>query len=61
MIRFPANTTLAVKAGDLNENVNAAPNADVNIIGVEPELTVADMVKIVDESRISCVFCADSK
>lgn len=61
MIRFPKNTSIKLKQGDLLENVNNERNTDVNIFTIEQGMKIGDMVKIVNESRISAVFCADSE
>ncbi|MCK0146567.1 amino acid permease [Arenibacter sp. F26102] len=60
MIRFPKNTSINIQQGDLLENVVKQKNTDVNIFNIEPGMTIHDMVNIVNESRISAVFCADS-
>lgn len=61
MVRFPKSTTITVKQGDLIKNVVNERNTDVNIFNVESGMTVEDMVKIVSQSRISAIFCADSE
>lgn len=61
MIRFPKNTSVSLKKGDLLENVNKERNTDVNIFSVEQGMTVEDMVKIVNQTKISAIFCADSE
>lgn len=61
MVRFPKNTFISIKQGGLLENVNKERNTDVNIFNVEQGMTVADMVNIVNQSRISAVFCVDSE
>lgn len=61
MVRFPHNTTILVNNGDLLENIKKERNTDVNIINIEPGMNVEEMVRIVNESRISAVFCADSE
>jgi len=61
MVRFPNDTTILVKQGDLLENIKKERNTDVNIINIEPGMMVGEMVRIVNESRISAVFCADSE
>lgn len=61
MIRFPKNTSIKLKQGDLLENVNNERNTDVNIFTIEQGMKIGDLVKIVNESRISAVFCADSE
>ncbi|NNK79915.1 MAG: hypothetical protein HKO93_00330, partial [Flavobacteriales bacterium] len=60
MIRFPKNTTISLKKGDLLENVIQERSADVNIFSIEPGMKAADMINIVNQSRISAIFCADS-
>jgi amino acid transporter len=61
MVRFPKNSSITVKQGDLIENVVRERNPDINIFNIEPGMSVEDMVKIVDQSRISAIFCADSE
>jgi hypothetical protein len=60
MIRFPKNTAISLKKGDLLENVNKERNTDINIFNIENGMKIEDMVTIVNQSRISAVFCADS-
>ena len=60
MIRFPNKTTISVKNGNLLDNVKKYRNADVNIFSVDTDMTTADMISIVYESRISGIFCVDS-
>lgn len=61
MVRFPKSTTISIKKGELLENVNKERNTDVNIFNIEQGMSVDDMVKIVNQSRISAIFCADSE
>lgn len=60
MVRFPKRTTIKIHEGNLPENVAKEKNADVNIFNIEPGVTIDDMVKIVNDSRISAIFCSDS-
>jgi hypothetical protein len=60
MVRFPKHTTIKTHHGNLLENVVKEKNADVNIFNIEQGVTIDDMVKIVNESRISAIFCSDS-
>ena len=60
MVRFPNKTNISVKKGDLLSNVKKHRNADVNIFSVDSEMTILDMITIVNESRISAIFCVDS-
>lgn len=60
MIRLPKNATITMKQGALTVNVITERNTDINIFNIEQGMTVEDMVKIVTQSRISAIFCADS-
>ena len=60
MIRFPKKTNISVMHGDLLGNVKNYRNADVNIFSVDPNMSTVDMINIVNESRISGIFCIDS-
>ncbi len=60
MVRFPKNTTIAINQGELLDNVIRERNTDVNIFNVEEGMLVEDMVKLVNHSRISAIFCVDS-
>ena len=61
MVRFPKSTTISIKKGDLLENVIKERNSDVNIFNIEEGMTVKDMVEMVNKSRISAIYCADSE
>jgi hypothetical protein len=41
--------------------VSTFRNTDVNIISIDAHMRIADMVNMVNSSRISAVFCADSE
>ncbi|WP_430933708.1 amino acid permease [Saccharicrinis sp. 156] len=60
MVRFPKNTTISINQGELLDNVIRERNTDVNIFNVEEGMLVEDMVKLVNHSRISAIFCVDS-
>lgn len=60
MIRFPNKTNISVKQGNLLSNVKKYRNADVNIFSVDADMSTANMVNLVNESRISAIFCVDS-
>ncbi len=60
MIRFPHNANISVNQGELLSIVKKHRNADVNIFSVDSGMLTAEMVKIVNESRISAIFCVDS-
>lgn len=61
MVRFPKRTNISVRQGDLLENVKKERNTDVNIFSIENGMDIETMVKMVNESRISAIFCADSE
>ncbi len=61
MVRFPKHTNISIKQGDLLENVKRERNTDVNIFSIENGMTIETMVSIVNQSRISAIFCADSE
>ncbi|MFA9390027.1 MAG: amino acid permease [Prolixibacteraceae bacterium] len=60
MVRFPKNTMISTKQGSLISNTKKYRNADVNIFSIEPVMSTSEMIKIVNESRISAIFCVDS-
>ncbi len=60
MVRFPKKTDIKIKQGNLIENVAKERNTDINIFSIEQGMTIEEMVNIVNQSRISAVFCADS-
>ncbi|WP_047419852.1 amino acid permease [Cellulophaga sp. Hel_I_12] len=60
MVRFPNKTSISVKQGDLLNNVKKYRNADINIFSVDADMSTADMIYLVNESRISGIFCVDS-
>ncbi|MGB5435399.1 MAG: amino acid permease [Maribacter sp.] len=61
MVRFPKSTSILITKGDLLENVIKERNSDVNIFNIEEGMTVKDMVEMVNQSRISAIYCADSE
>jgi hypothetical protein len=60
MVRFPNKTNISVNQGSLISNVKNYRNADVNIFSVDSDMVTANMVNLVNESRISGIFCVDS-
>lgn len=60
MIRFPNSTNISVTQGSLLSHVKNHRNADVNIFSVDSEMTTMDMITLVNESRVSGIFCVDS-
>ncbi|MFD0835900.1 amino acid permease [Mariniflexile aquimaris] len=60
MVRFPKTTHIYIKQGNLIENVVKERNTDINVFNIAAGMTIEEMVAIVNESRISAVFCADS-
>lgn len=60
MLRFPKNTTTSLNPGDLISCAKKHRNADINIFSVDPDMNTTEMIKLVNESRISAIFCVDS-
>lgn len=60
MVRFPKNTNLDVRVGSLQEHVARGRSADINIFSTIDQMKIEDMVKFVNSSRISGLFCLDS-
>jgi amino acid transporter len=60
MVRFPKKTSISIKEGTLLENVKKYRNTDINIFSVNADMSTADMIILVNESRISSIFCIDS-
>jgi len=60
MVRFPKGTEIRLSSGTIIENVPSEKNPDLNIVSISKDLSIEDMIKIVNTSRISGVFCNDS-
>lgn len=60
MIRFPQKTNDYINPGKLIDRVPLDRKADLNIISIPPDLSVEDMIEIVNSSRVSALFCYDS-
>jgi amino acid transporter len=60
MIRFPKKTNISIKHGALLDKVKKYRTSDINIFSVDANMSTADMMILVNESRISSVFCVDS-
>lgn len=60
MIRFPQKTNVYINPGKLIDRVPLDRKADLNIISIPPDLSVEDMIEIVNSSRVSALFCYDS-
>ncbi|MDC6350903.1 amino acid permease [Zeaxanthinibacter sp. PT1] len=61
MVRFPKSTTFELKQGHLLDQVKSEKSTDVNVISIEGKMTIEEMVLLVNESRISAIFCGDSE
>jgi amino acid transporter len=61
MVRFPENTELDVKSGDLSAQVSVMRDTDVNIFSITDDMHITDMVELVNIARVSAVYCADSE
>ena len=60
MVRFPKGTEIRLSSGTIIENVPSEKNPDLNIVSISKDLSIEDMIKIVNTSRTSGVFCNDS-
>jgi amino acid transporter len=61
IIRFPINTTIIIEQGSIIKNVRKHSDTDINIFSIDADMATSEMIKIVNESRISAVFCLDSQ
>ncbi|TFG78689.1 MAG: amino acid permease, partial [Flavobacteriales bacterium] len=61
MVRFPKNTTINIMEGDLLENTKKYRSTDISIFSANNDMKTADMINLVQTSRISAVFCIDSQ
>lgn len=60
IVRFPKNTKLELIEGELLESVIKDRSSDINIISASREMKVEQMIEIVNQSKISGLFCLDS-
>ncbi len=60
LIRFPINTNIVIEQGEIINNVRKYSDTDINIFSIDADMATSEMIKIVNESRISAVFCFDS-
>lgn len=58
--RMPRDTRRIVACGTLYEYLPQAPQADLNIFGMQNEMKLAFMLKMVRETDASCIFVRDS-
>jgi solute carrier family 12 sodium/potassium/chloride transporter 2 len=58
--RMPANTQPIVATGSLNDFLEHAPEADVNIFGLQEEINMAFMDRMMTQTESSCIFVRDS-
>lgn len=60
IVRFPKGTEISLNFGTVIESILSEKNSDLNIVSISKDLSINDMIKIVNASRISGVFCSDS-
>lgn len=60
MIRLPKNTTIKTHDNTIENALLSDKNSDLNIISCTPQMTVEEMILLVNNSRISSIFCIDS-
>jgi hypothetical protein len=58
--RMPRNTQAIVEIGSLDEYLPCAPQADLNIFGLQQQLDLAFVERIVAASNSSCIFVRGS-
>ncbi len=58
--RVPLGANLVVMVGSLDDCISAAPQSDIDIMGLQPEPDFTWMVRMVNQTRSSCLFVADS-
>jgi hypothetical protein len=57
---MPRGTRRIVHVGSFDEYLPQAPHADLNIFGLQPQLSLAHMERLVVETNASCIFVRDS-
>jgi solute carrier family 12 sodium/potassium/chloride transporter 2 len=58
--RMPKETQALVAVGSLDDYLPQAPQADLNILGVQETVDLAFMQRTVDETNSTCIFVRDS-
>lgn len=58
--RMPANTQAIVQVDDFNAYLPCAPRADLNVFGMQDEVSLSFIRHAVKTSRASCIFVQDS-
>lgn len=60
LIRLPKNTKINVVDTDIITALKEEKKADLNIVPISKEASIEEMIQIVNETRISGLFCYDS-
>jgi hypothetical protein len=58
--RIPAHTQAIVGVGGFDSFLEQAPQADVNIFGLQARVNLAFMTQMVTATQASCIFVRDS-
>lgn len=61
MVRFPRNTVIDINVGDLANLASHNRSSDINIFSISEQMKIEEMVEIVKKSRVSGLFCLDSR
>ena len=59
LARLPKTIT-QVYVGKFRDIIKNTPEADLNIFGVQPKVTLAFIERMVKETNASCIFVGDS-
>lgn len=58
--RMPAHSQILVGGGTLNAFLKEAPEADINIFGLQQTVSLAFMQQMLEQTQSSCIFVRDS-
>jgi solute carrier family 12 sodium/potassium/chloride transporter 2 len=58
--RIPEEVSLDVMVGELGRCLANAPQSDLDLLGLPPDPTVAELRLRVEQSRSACLFLSDS-
>ena len=58
--RMPSGTRPIVAAGTLESFLESAPEADINIFGLQETVNLTFMRRMMNQTETSCIFVRDS-
>ena len=58
--RMPRGTQPIIFVGKLDESIEQAPEADLNIFGLQKQINLAFMQRMINQVDTSCIFVRDS-